>query len=115
VLKFQGIKLSENGLATAHNHGHLNVGTEDLTICTTRIRGTISACLKDVGAERAKAQDDQKGRPWIGRFGAARKRPISQRADNIKMLLSGIPQISEAKLVVDHAIITCACTFIGPV
>ena len=52
ILKFQGVKLSQSGPATAHSHGHLSVGMDDLAVCTSRIQGTVSNCLKRVGAEQ---------------------------------------------------------------
>jgi hypothetical protein len=52
ILKFQGIKLSESGTATAHSHGHMSVGTDDLRMCFVRVQETVSACLKRVGVDR---------------------------------------------------------------
>jgi hypothetical protein len=49
ILKFQGVKLSHNGAATVHSHGHMSVGMDDLTVCTNRIQATVSSCLKRVG------------------------------------------------------------------
>ena len=51
ILKFQGVKLSQNGPATAHSHGHVSVGIDDLAICTSRIRATVVSCLQRVEAE----------------------------------------------------------------
>ena len=51
ILKFQGVKLSQSGAATAHSHGHLSVGMDDLTVCTSRIQATVASCLKRVGVE----------------------------------------------------------------
>jgi hypothetical protein len=51
ILKFQGVKLSQSGAATAHSHGHLSVGMDDVTVCTSRIRATVASCLKRVGVE----------------------------------------------------------------
>jgi hypothetical protein len=51
ILKFQGVKLSQSGAATAHSHGHMSVGMDDLTVCTSRIRATVASCLKRVGVE----------------------------------------------------------------
>jgi hypothetical protein len=50
ILKFQGVKLSQTGAATAHSHGHLSAGIDDLHECTSRIQGTVSSCLKQVGS-----------------------------------------------------------------
>jgi hypothetical protein len=53
MLKFQGVKLSEDGAASAHSHGHMSVGTDDLTVCTNRIQETVATCLRRVGADQA--------------------------------------------------------------
>ena len=50
LLKFQGVKVSQSGAATTHSHGHMSVGADDLHACTSRIRETVSSCLKRVGA-----------------------------------------------------------------
>ena len=52
LLKFQGIKVSASGAGTAHSHGHLSVGLDDLTECVDRVHATVSACLKRVGMEQ---------------------------------------------------------------
>jgi hypothetical protein len=52
LLKFQGVKLSQSGAASAHSHGHLSVGVDDLRECTGRVQATVGSCLKRVGAER---------------------------------------------------------------
>jgi hypothetical protein len=51
ILKFQGVKLSQSGAATAHSHGHVSVGMDDLTECTNRIRATVASCLKRIGVD----------------------------------------------------------------
>jgi hypothetical protein len=51
LLKFQGIKVTAGGAGTAHSHGHLSVGIDDLTECISRVHATVSACLKRVGME----------------------------------------------------------------
>jgi hypothetical protein len=51
ILKFQGVKLSQNEAATAHSHGHMSVGMDDLTVCTSRIQATVASCLKRVGTK----------------------------------------------------------------
>ena len=53
MLKFQGVKLSQSGAATAHSHGHMSVGMDDLTVCTSRIQATVASCLKRVGVVEA--------------------------------------------------------------
>jgi hypothetical protein len=53
ILKFQGVKLSQSGAATAHSHGHMSVGMDDLTVCTSRIQATVASCLKRVGVVEA--------------------------------------------------------------
>ena len=45
------MKLSQSGAATAHSHGHLSVGMDDLTVCTSQIQATVASCLKRVGVE----------------------------------------------------------------
>ena len=52
LLKFQGIKVSASGAGTAHSHGHLSVGLDDLAECVDRVHSTVSACLKRVGMEQ---------------------------------------------------------------
>jgi hypothetical protein len=52
LLKFQGIKVSASGAGTAHSHGHLSVGLDDLTECVDRVHSTVSACLKRVGMQQ---------------------------------------------------------------
>ena len=49
ILKFQGVKLSQSGAATAHSHGHMSVAIDDLTVCTSRIQATVASCLKRIG------------------------------------------------------------------
>jgi hypothetical protein len=80
MLKFQGVKLSEDGAASAHSHGHLSVGTDDLTVCTNRVHETVVTCLRRVGAERV-TQDADSGSP-MGRlsFGGRRGRVRGLRA-----------------------------------
>ena len=56
MLKFQGVKLSQAGAASAHSHGHLSVGVDDLRECTGRVQATVASCLKRVGTE-PRAQD----------------------------------------------------------
>ena len=51
ILKFQGVKLSHSGAATAHSHEHVSVGIDDLAVCTGRIVGTVASCLKKVGVQ----------------------------------------------------------------
>jgi hypothetical protein len=51
VLKFQGVKLSEEGAGIAHGHGTMGVGMENLSECVDRVQTTVSACLKRVGME----------------------------------------------------------------
>jgi hypothetical protein len=51
LLKFQGVKLSQAGTASAHSHGHLSVGLDDLRECTSRVQATVASCLKQVGVE----------------------------------------------------------------
>jgi hypothetical protein len=82
ILKFQGIKLSEDGAATAHSHGHLSVGTGDLTMCTNRVRETVATCLRRVGSERIREEDEPAVGSQIrtGRF-ARRGRPSTPRSD----------------------------------
>ena len=59
LLKFQGIKVTASGAGTAHSHGHLSVGLDDLTECVDRIHSTVLACLKRVGMDQdAVATDD---------------------------------------------------------
>ena len=53
MLKFQGVKLSQAGAASAHSHGHMSVAMDDLTICTSRIQATVASCLKRVGVVEA--------------------------------------------------------------
>jgi hypothetical protein len=53
ILKFQGVKLSQSGAATAHSHGHLSVAIDDLQECTGRIVGTVANCLKRVGVDQS--------------------------------------------------------------
>ena len=52
ILKFQGVKLSQSGAGTAHSHGRVSVGMDDLAMCTRRIRATVASCLKRVGVEQ---------------------------------------------------------------
>jgi hypothetical protein len=52
LLKFQGIKVTAGGAGTAHGHGHLSVGMDDLTECCDRVHATVSACLKRVGMQQ---------------------------------------------------------------
>ena len=52
ILKFQGVKLSQSGPATAHSHGHMSVGMGELAECTGRIQATVASCLKRVGVEQ---------------------------------------------------------------
>ena len=51
MLKFQGVKLSQAGTASAHSHGHLSVGLDDLRECTDRVQATVASCLKRVGTK----------------------------------------------------------------
>jgi hypothetical protein len=51
VLKFQGVKLSQAGAASAHSHGHMSVGMDDLHERTRRVQATVASCLKRVGVE----------------------------------------------------------------
>jgi hypothetical protein len=51
LLKFQGVKLSQAGAASAHSHGHLSVGLDDLRECTGRVQATVASYLKRVGVE----------------------------------------------------------------
>jgi hypothetical protein len=51
ILKFQGVKLSQSGAATAHSHGHMSVGMDDLQECTGRVRATVASCLQRVGGQ----------------------------------------------------------------
>ena len=51
LLKFQGIKVTENGAGAAHGHGHVSVDMTDLSECTSRVQAAVSACLKRVGLE----------------------------------------------------------------
>ena len=53
ILKFQGVKRSQSGAATAHSHGHMSLGMDDLTDCTSRIQATVASCRKRVGVEAA--------------------------------------------------------------
>jgi hypothetical protein len=55
LLKFQGIKVTAGGAGTAHSHGHLSVGMDDLTECCDRVHATVSACLKRVGMQQQDA------------------------------------------------------------
>ena len=58
LLKFHGVKLSQVGAASAHNHGHLSVGLDDLHESTGRVQLTVASCLKRVGTEpRGMIQD----------------------------------------------------------
>jgi hypothetical protein len=51
--------VSASGAGTAHSHGHLSVGLDDLTECVDRVHSTVSACLKRVGMDQdAVATDD---------------------------------------------------------
>jgi hypothetical protein len=54
VLKFQGVKLSQSGAASAHSHGHLSVGLDDVRECTSRVQATVASCLKRVGVAEAQ-------------------------------------------------------------
>jgi len=58
VLKFQGIKVTEAGAGAAHSHGALSVDMADLSECTSRVRATVSACLKRVGMDEAASPSD---------------------------------------------------------
>ena len=49
LLKFQGVKISQSGAASAHGHGHMSVGVDDLQMCTSRVHATVASCLKRVG------------------------------------------------------------------
>ena len=51
LLKFQGVKLSRAGAASAHSHGHMSVAMDSLSVCTSQIQGTVASCLKRVGVE----------------------------------------------------------------
>jgi hypothetical protein len=51
MLKFQGVKLSQSGAASAHSHGHLSVAVDDLRECTWRVQATVASCLKRVGVD----------------------------------------------------------------
>ena len=61
LLKFQGIKVSASGAGTAHSHGHLSVGLDDLTECVGRVHSTVSACLKRVGMDQNVVATDDGG------------------------------------------------------
>jgi len=60
LLRFQGIKVTAGAAGTAHSHGHLSVGTDDMTDCIDRVHATVSAALKRVGMEqdRSSAAED---------------------------------------------------------
>ena len=86
MLKFQGVKLSEDGAASAHSHGHLSVGTDDLTVCTSRIQETVATCLRRVGAEHVTAPPREEhataGALRLStRFGGRRARPRPKDGD----------------------------------
>ena len=85
MLKFQGVKLSEDGAASAHSHGHLSVGTEDLTVCTSRVHETVVTCLRRVGAERV-AQDADSASPLrpklMGRLSFGGRRGRAKAAED---------------------------------
>ena len=49
MLNFEGVKLSQAGAASAHSHGHLSVGLDDLQECTGRVQATMASCPKRVG------------------------------------------------------------------
>jgi hypothetical protein len=53
ILKVEEVKLSQSGAATTHSHGHVSVGMDDLTVCTSRIQATVASCLKRVGGVEA--------------------------------------------------------------
>ena len=60
LLKFQGIKVSLSGAGSAHSHGHMSVGTEDLGDCTSRIHAAVSACVKKVGISESHDTTDSR-------------------------------------------------------
>jgi hypothetical protein len=80
MLKFQGIKLSEDDAATAHSHGHLSVGMDDITMCMTQVQETVATCLRRVGVERVMV--DETALPLrmslMGRLGGRRDRAPSK-------------------------------------
>jgi hypothetical protein len=97
MLKFQGVKLSEDGVASAHSHGHLSVGTDDLTVCTSRIHETVGMCLRRVGAERVTAPPRKRERAGAlrlsTRFGGRCARPRPKDGDTEDVTAWDTPKV----------------------